>query len=274
MQKYSPVTFEQLCDVCMLFDEQAKQGRSYMSVKALLAHFNVDSGCRSVSQQLIETFPVLLLVKDNTQVHVDMHELMVNGELVDEILTMDDTLHTVPVPVASIDSSERVVEQVDKQQPGRVPLIEQYPQIVSMTTEFIRANGFKAQKRRRTETGSCGVTLEQIRKHLIDNIPGLKISLKSVHLLLRAPRKGTHAADGYKSVVDARPGVKDNSTRKSHPDQHHCASQVKTAREFGSDHKSQCVTLSCDDKSKITMDLPAVSRYHQLNKFFVQSDSP
>ena len=273
--EYSPLTFEQLCHVRMLFDKQAKQGSSYMSVQALLAHFNVeDSGCRSVSQQLIETFPVLLLAKDNTQVLVDMHELMVNGELFDEILTMDDTVHAVPVPVASIDSSERVVEQVDKQQPGRVPLIEQYPQIVSMTTEFIRANGFKAQERRRTETGSCGVTLEQIRKHLVDNIPGLKISLKSVHLLLRAPRKGTHAADGYKNVVDARPGVKDNSNRKSHPDQHHCASQVKTAREFGSDNKSQCVTLPCDDKSKIKMGLPAVSRYHQLNKFFVQSDSP
>ena len=133
---------------------------------------------------------------------------------------------------------------------------------------------FKAQERRITETGSCGVTLEQIRKHLVDNIPGLKISLKSVHLLLRAPRKGTHAADGCKRGVDARPGVKDNSNRKSHPDQHHCASQVKTAREFGSDHKSQCVTLSCDDKSKIMMGLPAVSRYHQLRKFFVQIDSP
>ena len=35
--------------------------------------------------------------------------------------------------------------------------------------------------------------------------PGLKISRKSVHLLLLAPRKGTHPADDYKSVVDARP---------------------------------------------------------------------
>ena len=35
--------------------------------------------------------------------------------------------------------------------------------------------------------------------------PGLKISRKSVHLLLLAPRKETHPADDYKSVVDARP---------------------------------------------------------------------
>ena len=62
-----------------------------MSVQALLARFNVeDSGCRSVSQQLIETLPVLLSAKDNTQVLVDMHELMVYGELFDEITTMDD----------------------------------------------------------------------------------------------------------------------------------------------------------------------------------------
>ena len=152
--------------------------------------------------------------------------------------------------------------------------------LTTETCEESSCDGRKQEEKtgfmRRKELSTNQVSTKLLYHHSSsqDNIPGLKISLESVHLLRRAPRKGTHAADGYNSVVDARPGVKDNSNRKSHPDQHHCASQVKTAREYGSDHKSQCVTLSCDDKSKIKMGLPVVRRYHQLNKFFIQSDSP
>lgn len=117
------------------------------------------------------------------------------------------------------------------------------------------------QERRRTETGSCGVTLQEMRQHLINKNPGLKISIKTVHRFLQAPRKGTHAASRHTGAVDARPGVKSNNLRSAHPDQHHCAAHVKAAREFASDNCELCSTLSCDDKVKIGIGRPAVSRY-------------
>ena len=44
-----------------------------------------------------------------------------------------------------------------------------------MATEFIKLNGYQAQERRRETTfQSCGVTIEEIRSHLFDTIPGLR----------------------------------------------------------------------------------------------------
>ena len=70
---------------------------------------------------------------------------------------------------------------------GRPSLVTQFPSIVSTATAFVKANGFSAHERRRESTGKVGVSLREIREHLLSTVPGLKgrgISISSVARLM------------------------------------------------------------------------------------------
>lgn len=85
---YSPLSYDQLCTVPMLFQEQAKNGVCFMPARSLMTHFSLSEVLRAA---LAETFPLLLLEKNKKQVLVDNHEMLVNEELFEEILTLDDS---------------------------------------------------------------------------------------------------------------------------------------------------------------------------------------
>ena len=153
-----PLSCEQLFVVPMLFQEQAKRGVCFMPVRCILAHFDLPEVLRAdLVQQLTETFPVMLLEKNTRQVLVDIHEMVVNGELFEEILTLDDPPVTSQVDTHKephLDATEGVypvplmetgVEDVERQKPGTKPLTEKYPQIAPILTDFLRTNGFNAQ---------------------------------------------------------------------------------------------------------------------------------
>lgn len=58
-------------------------------------------------------------------------------------------------------------------------------------TDFNKQPGFSAQSRQREETGKVGVSLGNIRDHLMQNIPGLKehgLSKHTVARLMEPPR--------------------------------------------------------------------------------------
>ena len=82
--------------------------------------------------------------------------------------------------------------------------------LTSETCEESSCEGRKQEEKtgfmRRKELSANQVSTKLLDHHSSsqDNIPGLKISLESVHLLRRAPKKGTRAADGYKSIVKTR----------------------------------------------------------------------
>ena len=65
-----------------------------------------------------------------------------------------------------------------------------------------------------------------------------------------------------------------------HGDDHYCKAQIKTVINFVSiiaqNHniKDQCLLLSIDDKSKVKIGVPAVSRHVKLRKFFDLSNPP
>ena len=152
-----------------------------------------------------------------------------------------------------------------------------YPTLVEEMARFLHMHSFNAQARRRSDAASSmGVTLEQIRQHLLDCVPGLKthgISRSTVHRLMLPPRRKTQAAKQYKGLVQARvPCKKNTATRAEHPDLHFTRAQVGYVNEmfqyFGG------VQLSCDDKNKISVGTPAVSRYHAISKFFSTADAP
>ena len=164
------------------------------------------------------------------------------------------------------------------QKPGRIPLHQAFPEIVTTVTDFIQTHGFSAQSRRRTMTvNSMGVTLSDIRSHLLKQFPALRkrgISRTAIHQLMVAPRKGTHNALRCTGLVKAKVPAKDNSQHKAHLDGHFAFTQANYVCELCQKFEDECVSISCDDMNKVNVGTLAVSRYHQLSHFFPVSDRP
>ena len=113
---------------------------------------------------------------------------------------------------------------------------------------------------------------------MLREIPELEekgISRDCIHLLMKPPRRNSIRAHRYKELVDARVPGKRNSYREDSANQHFLFSRVAYREEFVSKFKDECTFYSCDDMNKIKMGpAPAVSRYHQIQRFFISDDEP
>ena len=159
----------------------------------------------------------------------------------------------------------------------------QYPRMVTAAKEFIESNGTAAQERRRngTVTMSNGVTLRQIRDHILTQVPALKargLGVKTVHRLLVAPNKTRTAKARYAGLINAKVPKKSNTRRlnKRGNRNHLCMSQMGYVLENGVDMMDHVDVWSVDDKAKlkVSTDCPCVSRYHQIRRFFGCGDEP
>ena len=146
---------------------------------------------------------------------------------------------------------------------GQKPIAQLFSIIIDITSEFLKQHGLAAQCRRRNDTGfSSGVTINQIRQHLLENVQGQRehnISKSRVRRLFKAPNKSHNAAARYKDHTDARVETKCNSYRESHIDAHYLFARNKFRREFVSMFPRSASILSTDDMAKIKVGLPAVS---------------
>ena len=143
--------------------------------------------------------------------------------------------------------------------------------------EFIKHHGFSAHNRRREEVGTAGVSLDEIRNHLFEVVPGLRemgISKHTIARLMEPPRKGTIAAARYKSLIKARVPGKKNAHREDNIDQHYLFARVAYRREFAQKFLNFCAIFSCDDMNKVKVGALAVRRYHQIERFFPVDDCP
>ena len=141
----------------------------------------------------------------------------------------------------------------------------------------MKQHGLAAQCRCRNDTGfSSGVTINQIRQHLLGNFQELRehnISKSTARRLFEVPSKYHNAAARYKGHTDARVEAKCNSYRELHIDAYYLFAHKKFRREFVSMFPRSASILSTDDMAKIKVGLPAVSRYHQVRKMFMKDDN-
>lgn len=120
------------------------------------------------------------------------------------------------------------------------------------------------------------MSLRENREHLLSTVPGLRgrgISTSSVTRLMQPPRRGTIASSRYKGLVTARVPGKRNQYCEFHKDQHYLFSQVAYRREFSVMFENECAIFSCDDMNKVKVGALAVSRYHQIQQFFLVEDA-
>ena len=157
---------------------------------------------------------------------------------------------------------------------------ELFDQIVPVATEFSKSLKWQAERQRRTTTATTGNGIDGFRLvdllfHLYENIPGLYehgFSRESVHRLFKPNRLGSRKASEHHCVIDARVSKKSNSARKMCDGTHFARSQQKLLQEWFVYHGQ--VLMSGDDMNIIQIGRPAVSRYHQQQRFFMAGDGP
>ena len=161
---------------------------------------------------------------------------------------------------------------------GRPSLVSKFPTIVSISTSFIKANGYSAHERRREEVGKVDVSLQEIRAHLLSTVPGLRshgISLNSVAHLMQPPQHGRISSSiYYMGLIVAEVHGKINEYREVHKDQHYLFARVAYRHEFTSMFENECALFSCDDMNNIKVGALAMSRYHQIQRFFPTDNVP
>ena len=196
---------------------------------------------------------------------INYHELIMSGDSFEKLLQLDQKQKAPAINISSTsskvdrdalpgNSSEGSTSVL-----GRPSLVSKFPEIVQCSTSFIKAIGFKAHERRREGVGKVGVSLREIRDHLIASIPNQKshgISLNS------------------KGFIAARVPGKRNQYREDHQDQHYLFAQVAYRRKISSMFDKECAIFSADDMNKIKVGALAVSRYHQIDRYFPIEDSP
>ena len=229
--------------------------------------------------QLARYLPVVVVFQRSTRrtvvVNMAAFSLLASGDTFVDLLLLCEPSQS-PGASARREEPDSVYHHLPRAQPGRKTIHSQFPEIVTVVTDFIQSHGFSAQSRRRNSTGnSMGVSLADIQAHILTKVPSLKsISRTTVHELMVAPRKRTRNAQRYHGLVKSRVPGKDNSVRKTHPDAHYAFAQVRYIKEFCQEFKDECAQLSCDDMNKVNVGVLAVSRYHQIGRFFPEDDAP
>ena len=124
--------------------------------------------------KLVNVFPLIILkTLKNESFLINVHQTSYRCDEIDELLRDDETPET-PVQNEIHLKKKNKEKKESSAKPGCKSIVEQFPNIPEITTEFIKKNGYKAQERRgNNEFVSCGVTVEEVLKHLLDTVVGL-----------------------------------------------------------------------------------------------------
>ena len=145
---------------------------------------------------------------------------------------------------------------------------------------FARMHKWQASHRRRSSTattgaGQDGFTLLDVLWHLYEKFPALYahgFSKSAVHRLFKPHNRGTLNGSAHYAIVNARVAKKSNSSRKMSEGTHFQRAQEKIVQEFFARHNQP--NVSGDDMNIIQVGRPAVSRYHQQTRWFMDNQGP
>ena len=148
---------------------------------------------------------------------------------------------------------------------GQPSIVSKFPIIPEEITNFIKTNGFKAQEKRRDDDfRSCGVSLNDIREHLLKVVPGLAehgIAANTIRYLFVPVHKSRSSAKRYLSIIPCKVPKKDNSGRTENENNHFIHSRVGLRLEHAATYNTDYTVVSADAMNKIHVGTLAVSRY-------------
>ena len=227
---------------------------------------------------VLENFPVIFFSNKTRSMLVDLHELLFEKDCLLSLLAANEESVRNEVAKPKIVKSTATVYG-PKNKVGCKPLWQKFLQLIEIGTKFIKGHSFQAHVWCCETTGTGnGIILRDIRKHLLENVPGLSnhgISLDAIHHLTVAPRKNSSRFHRYKGLIDAKVAAKRNQYREPGKNQHFLFARVAYREEFVVKHYKEANFYSCDDMNKLRMEPGTVVwRYHQQFQFFMSNDSP
>ena len=217
---------------------------------------------------LLKCFPLYhIKTSDKKEVLLNIHQNMYGCEAVDELFATTESQEK-PKKISK-HKSDDVIAGAKLKKPsvggGQPSIVSLFPEIPDIVTDYIKRNGYKAQEKRRNENfESCGVTLADVRTHILETVPGLKehgISKTTVRYLFSPVHKRRNSAKLYKEHVACRVPMKDNSLRVNNERAHFIHSRVAMRLEHAAKFKDDYLILSADAMNKIHVGVLAVSRY-------------
>ena len=263
--------------------------RPMASITEILGTLGLDDGSHgyqiAVAKNIAEWFPVLVLTQGSQIMALNLHEMVLQNDILNDFLNLDlpkeQTPKQPPPPPPPPSDEPQKSDATNKSKPGPKPgkggrpaLHSARPEVVQCITDFIKQHGFAAHEKRQETTASCGVSVKQIRQHVMNSFQDVKVSDDTIRRLFVPPNKGMKSAKYYHSVIDAKVPRKVNDKEPDHPDLHYTRAQVKMAHELFALYPNEGLRISADDKNKIHIGKLAVSRYFKLRKYFPQTDSP
>ena len=219
----------------------------------------------NVITQLVAHLPLMLLNRPESRSR-NMHQIDFDCEQLDSLFKNRADDKAIP-------EAKQPTEKSKSGEGGRESILDRFPNIPDIATEFIKANGFKAQEKQRDTTiTSCGGLVKDVKEHLCPVMPGLRkfgISYSTVRYLFKPVKKGTFAAECYKLVIDASVPQRGNSKHKDNIDAHYMLSRIKMGRELAACVRDESTVVSAGSMSKIRYGTMAVNPYHQIGKIFL-----
>ena len=142
-------------------------------------------------------FPILELARDSQTILINVHEIILDSNLFEILLTFNEPLRPTEESSTITKNSTQnntktnaVIGPTNKI--IRKPLYMKFLFLLQSATNFIKPHPFEAHNQRRETIGTrTGVSLKDLQKHLLQNVPGLKehgISRDTIHQLIIPPR--------------------------------------------------------------------------------------
>ena len=115
------------------------------------------SFCHGCAMNLLRWFPILVVIRRSHTVVLNLHEVVLDEHIVDDLLHLDVSPMSEQPPLAAATAPEPI--EVTRPTPGpskgtggRVPLHVAVPRIVDAVSSFAELHSFSAQSRWRTDT--------------------------------------------------------------------------------------------------------------------------
>ena len=138
-------------------------------------------------------------MKQNSEAEfiINLHQTTNGGEEIGRLLKEEGSIATIAQPAQTLNTSsasKTTTTTTTTTKTGPQLIEEKFPEIHDVATEFIKRNGYKAQEKRRNDDFvSCGVSVQEVREHLLKTIPGLAehgLSKTSVKYLFKPVHQG------------------------------------------------------------------------------------
>ena len=261
------------------FDWLGRNGHEFCYTENVLKRLNKPNEQKKfVERVLVEKMPVVkLILRGKKSVLVDADTLFSSPRLICDLMKMSKKEEGCSEPAPPVMSR---LEKKRKPGSGRTAFHKKRPDIVEAIKVFASNTGVGAQIRRRSEVGSMGFNISDVKEFVTDKFfpdnPKKAPGESTLRRLFCASHKNHKAAKRYKGLIKAKPCRKRNDATvgSAHEHRRHCFTMVKIAREFASKHFEEVVCNSADDKCKVPLGPPTVNRLTSINKFFMESDSP